>query len=298
MDEQEKPAMIQYKKAYCKLYLAHKANTTRAFQFVFEKSRDAAKHNSNIFSKFNNDIHEAILVHPNSQHSYGSEFKPAHQLEELLQDHPKWSLLKKLLQYGASFPVQPMTREDRQKGISFHISRGNPQSASTHDLILEDVQRGFALPLTINTIHFLPNASLAPLGCIEKPSVNKKGEQVIKYQMTHHDQSFPGPSGLSVNKRVTKEVANFGSFSTSISHIFLRSAWSSPLLLKSPVCLNVIPFALNVANRVLNIVAQVSSWYCLPLSFFNIFLHFKAIKSKHLLRITLLCSFLLPLSIT
>jgi hypothetical protein len=72
-------------------------------------------------------------------------------------------------------------------------------------LINEDVERGFALPLPLDIIHHLPNASLAPLGCQEQETIDEHGNRVPKFRMTH-DQSFPGPSGFSVNNRVQKEL--------------------------------------------------------------------------------------------
>jgi hypothetical protein len=71
-------------------------------------------------------------------------------------------------------------------------------------IIVEDIERGFALPLPIDMIHHTPNASLAPLGCIKQETINERGERIPKYWMTH-DQSFPGPSSLSVNLHVKKD---------------------------------------------------------------------------------------------
>jgi hypothetical protein len=85
-------------------------------------------------------------------------------------------------------------------------------------LISEDVRKGYALPLTLNTLQFLPNASLAPLGCQEQASINERGEKIPKYRMTH-DQSYPGPSGLSVNKRVEKELLPHCMYSFVLSRL-------------------------------------------------------------------------------
>ena len=71
-------------------------------------------------------------------------------------------------------------------------------------ILKEDVERGFALPLPITALHFIPNASLAPIGCVKQFTVDLSGNRAVKYQMTH-DQSFPGPSNLSVNLRVQHE---------------------------------------------------------------------------------------------
>lgn len=68
-------------------------------------------------------------------------------------------------------------------------------------IIQDDVEKGFALPLPLEILPFIPNASIAPLGCHEQTTLNSLGERVPKFRLTH-DQSFPGPSGTSVNLRV------------------------------------------------------------------------------------------------
>jgi hypothetical protein len=68
-------------------------------------------------------------------------------------------------------------------------------------MIQEDVKHGFALPLPVEVLSHIPNASLAPLECHEQMTINALGERVTKYHLTH-DQSFPWPSGSSVNLRV------------------------------------------------------------------------------------------------
>jgi hypothetical protein len=65
-------------------------------------------------------------------------------------------------------------------------------------MIQEDVEWGFALPLPIELLPYISNASIVPLGCHEQTTINASGEQVSKFRLTH-DQSFPGPSGSSVN---------------------------------------------------------------------------------------------------
>jgi hypothetical protein len=80
--------------------------------------------------------------------------------------------------------------------LEFHLQRGNHQSATRHKkilnkLILDDITKGFALPLPIQLYKLLPNASIAPLGCHEQETINEEGERIPKFRMTH-DQSFPG----------------------------------------------------------------------------------------------------------
>jgi hypothetical protein len=69
-------------------------------------------------------------------------------------------------------------------------------------MLAEDVNRAFALILPTEIIQYINHKiPLAPLGCPKQSTINEKGEHVPKHRMTH-DQTFPGPSSLSVNKRV------------------------------------------------------------------------------------------------
>jgi hypothetical protein len=96
-------------------------NNTNKLLFIFDYTREAAKHNSSVLASFNHDIHKAILAQPNSQLTYGSEFKYHNTLEELLQDHPNWTKLKELLQHGATFPLRPISHVYHQVDLNFHI---------------------------------------------------------------------------------------------------------------------------------------------------------------------------------
>ena len=72
------------------------------------------------------------------------------------------------------------------------------------ELIEEDVSHGFSLPLTLDCAQNILKASVAPLGLVEQDTIDKFGNIVKKNRITH-DQSFPRPSKLSVNKRVQVE---------------------------------------------------------------------------------------------
>jgi hypothetical protein len=56
----------------------------------------------------------------------------------------------------------------------------------------------FQSPSSSNILFKIPNASLAPLGCQTQETINELGVELPKYRMTH-DQTFPGPSELSMN---------------------------------------------------------------------------------------------------
>jgi hypothetical protein len=56
-------------------------------------------------------------------------------------------------------------------------------------LITEEAQRGFALPLLVDILKMILDASLALLGCHKKDIINEDGVKVPKYRMMH-DQTF------------------------------------------------------------------------------------------------------------
>lgn len=118
--------------------------------------------------------------------------------------------LRDILENGAKFPLNELSEEDRAIDLEFQLSRGNHKSLSKFEkfidpAITEDIERGFALPLPLKYLEKIPKASIAPLGCHKQTMINTSGEIIPKYRLTH-DQSFPGPSGLSVNLHVRKDL--------------------------------------------------------------------------------------------
>jgi hypothetical protein len=174
--------------------------------FIFKFSDAAASHNAKVLADHDFNLDKIIRHQHPSQISYGSEFRPSAHLEDLLSQHPLWRRLKEILDQGATFSLDEISDFERHKDLVFHSNIGNHKSASKHhqvlrEIIKDDVERGFALPLPITALHFLRKASLAPLGCAQQSLLDPSGNKTTKFQMTH-DQSFPGPSNLSVNLRV------------------------------------------------------------------------------------------------
>jgi hypothetical protein len=111
---------------------------------------------------------------------FGSEFKHPSYFNELLQDHPNWKKLKDILLKGASFPLSPISNEDRLNDLHYHFHGEKHQSATKNKQVLdklieEDIHQGFALPIPIQLYKHLPNASISPLGCKEQETINDKG---------------------------------------------------------------------------------------------------------------------------
>jgi hypothetical protein len=117
--------------------------------------------------------------------------------------------LKQVLLEGGTFPLSPISVEERKWDLDFHLDRGNHKSAvqnkkTLDDLIDKGIKHRFALPLPIQSLFSIPNASIAPLGCQEQETINTNDERIPQFSMTH-DQTFPGPSRNSINLRVIKE---------------------------------------------------------------------------------------------
>ena len=183
-------------------------DSKRAFEFT----QEAAAHNLTVLETFNFDLSQAILAQRNSPVYYGSEFQPVARLQKIFHMHPLWHLMKSYLQNGITFPLQPLEIELRRSDCQFMLERGNHKSAKTIEgakiikaHMQADVEHGFSLPLPIISLEkFQDVGSVAPLGVQDQSSLTDDGIRVEKWRMTH-DQTFPGPSNLSVNKRVIKE---------------------------------------------------------------------------------------------
>jgi hypothetical protein len=89
------------------------------------------------------------------------------------------------LNKGASFPLIQIDEDKRKADLEFHINRRNHKSSITFqdalDLaISEDVSRGFTLPLPIDILSKLQNASIAPLRCNLSGHNRQTWQQIYK----------------------------------------------------------------------------------------------------------------------
>ena len=180
--------------------------------FEFKFTKEAAETNEHVLAAFNFKLSAAILAQRNSPVYYGSEFQPVDTLRKLLQKHPLWPFVECYLLNGITFPLLPIPDDLRRIDCEFMLERGNHKSAKTPEglaIIREhmqaDIEHGFALPLPVSCLkHFITEASIAPLGVQDQSSLTDEGIRIAKWRMTH-DQTFPAPSALSVNKRVITE---------------------------------------------------------------------------------------------
>jgi hypothetical protein len=114
--------------------------------------------------------------------------------------------MKRVLEQGSKWPLQPLDEEDRVEDIEEALVFGNHKGAiQQQDLlkksVTDDVIRGFALPLLLDKITQIPGVLLAPLNIQAQNTINEPGETIPKNRLTH-DQSWKWQSGTSVNSRV------------------------------------------------------------------------------------------------
>jgi len=190
--------------------LQHEPQDLRTKQppFIFEMTDQAAAHNTSVLRAHNFDFQSVLTIHSETPMGVGSEFRNPRLLAPLLCRHPLWPHLEEILTNGAILPLTAISDEERQTDIDWHKRRGNHKSAVVNcdlvrKLLLDDVVHGFSLPLQTDCIYEVKNASLAPLGVQFQRTIDEHGATIPKYRMTH-DQTFPGPSGKSVNLRIDK----------------------------------------------------------------------------------------------
>jgi hypothetical protein len=175
--------------------------------FIFKLCHKAADYNVKVLADNNFDLNKITEAQHPSQISFGSEFRPPDQLEFILQNQPIWERLQEILSKGATFPLNDIPLQDRLKDLNFHATHGNHKSVIFHsqviqELITEDVEQGFALPLPVTVLHFLPNALLAPLGCVKQTTLD----------LSSHQPSF-------IHKSSRKSLQN--TWSKALPYLFL-----------------------------------------------------------------------------
>ena len=140
-------------------------------QWKFERSIQAAKHNSDLLQSYNYNTDEATQALPNTVLTYGSEFRRWQTLEPLLHHHQHWPAIKDIITQGASYPLHPITEEKRLTDIQYMLDRGNHKSATEIDnkkaldkAFTKEVRHQWAIPILPSCIPLIPGASVTPLG--------------------------------------------------------------------------------------------------------------------------------------
>ena len=179
-------------------------------EFSFKLDKESAQKNWEVFEKYNLDIQKAIEGQSHSPMKYGSEFREVSVLEPLLKHHPNWSKLRAILTRGSSWVLEELDEEKRKSDVQDAIEFGNHKGAAEQpeklkELILKDVEYGYAMVIPLEHVARIPGACIAPMNISPQYSINEYGEIIPKDRLTH-DQSWKWGSGTSVNSRVKEET--------------------------------------------------------------------------------------------
>ena len=134
---------------------------------IFEISNAAATHNNYILQSHNFDMTRTIAANHNSHISYRSEFRTVEVLEPLLQKIPLWKSVSEILVKGAKYPLERINSSRQKSDLEESLQWWNHQSAKKDPSILtkliqKDVNAGFQLPTTTNSLHKMPHTCIAP----------------------------------------------------------------------------------------------------------------------------------------
>ncbi len=179
--------------------------------FKFELSEAAAEENFTILKQHNMSLAAVISSSDSSPISYGSEFKPTTVLEPLFHNHPGWPRMKRILQEGSDYHLEPIDEAVRLEDLKGRLEYGNHKSAqgARAEILAakmeKEVVRGWTTPLLPHHVWHIPESEAAPMGLANQAGINERGEIVYKDRVTH-DMGFPGTaSASSVNDRVKDE---------------------------------------------------------------------------------------------
>ena len=179
--------------------------------FQFTLTKEAAVHNSAIIAAHKYDLLETFKsTTKNTQLAYGSEFRPAKDLEPILHHHQLWNRTKQLLLKGSTIPLLVSNPDLDKKDVTLGLQRGNHKGAKNqpkllHKLVSKDVDHAFAMPITMETAESIKDGLWAPLNITEQWTINEQGDRIEKQRLTH-DQSFMGlESGVSINDNTDED---------------------------------------------------------------------------------------------
>lgn len=176
--------------------------------FKFEMSQETVLHNSMILKHNNYNLDKVITNSPNSIISPGSEIRPLNHLELLLGNHPNFPQIKLNLHNGVDYPAEDLPEDLRISLLNEQLKKGNHKTALTSKakpivdkLLHQDVDLGYAIPLSRECILKLKGAELYPMGLQHQLTIDDDGNQIPKKRVTH-DLSNKKKDGTSINQRV------------------------------------------------------------------------------------------------
>ena len=154
-----------------------------------------AEFNSRLIAEYDMDLQKLFDHHPNNIITPGSEFRPAEILQPLLEGHPYWPRLHRLLTHGVAYPLKAVEYEPARRAENDAILMyGNHASGKKHPealskVLKKDAANGFSLPITFDCARNIKHSRISPMGVAQQFGIDAHGDLVPKDRLTH-DQSF------------------------------------------------------------------------------------------------------------
>ena len=186
-----------------------KEETPKKYTFRFEDSNEAAEFNTRLIKYKDFDLEACIKRQGRIILTYGSEFRDTKSLRKLLRYHEDWPEIRGILNEGCDYKLGPDPEEEtRLSDLKALLKRRNCKLAKQDIVVLKkavpkEVEKGWLLPVTIESFTKIKGLSLIPLGIANQDTIDEHGNQIPKKRATH-DVSFLAPSGLLVNRMVVE----------------------------------------------------------------------------------------------
>ena len=170
-------------------------------------------HNDEVFRRNDFDYTRVVTSNPNSIITPGIEFRHMETLHRIWKHHKDWDLIREIIFKGVDYPCKSApSEEERLSDLEFMIKRGNHPSTlgeENSEAILKnygkEVNKGWMIPISLDTVRKLKGARVIPVGVAQQWSIDKEGNRTIKRRLTH-DCTFPPPSGHSINNDIDEEL--------------------------------------------------------------------------------------------
>jgi hypothetical protein len=120
----------------------------------FEMTMEAAEENLKVLSRYNFDLHQAIMdpEAANTPLRPGSEFRPLDLLDPICENHPLWPRIRRTLAQGFTMPLKELPDAHRRIDVLEALKYGNHKSTQKNpamvlEMLKEEVERGWQLVL-------------------------------------------------------------------------------------------------------------------------------------------------------
>ena len=182
--------------------------TPRLPDIRFDTRPESLRENARLLELHDWDLPKLLESQRNTTMWHGSEFRPRHQLEPIIGDHPNFESLLHTFENGMDYHfVRELNETERADELSAQLERGNHKSAKgdpehLEKLLEKDVRHGFSFPIPAEDVHKVKGGMVQPCGLAIQHGMKADGERYLKKRLTHDLTYSITGDDVSVNARV------------------------------------------------------------------------------------------------